>query len=124
MNLKYSPIYYSNHFHSIFLRCNRLVKYKGIPLYTKEAETADAYIEKTSHEIAKDHRVRVATSDGMEQLIVLGQGALRLSADSFHTEVMQAGEEIRETLRRLNRRERSDAVAEALRRAAENTGKK
>lgn len=68
--------------------------------------------------------MRVATSDGMEQLIVLGQGALRLSADSFHTEVMQAGEEIRETLRRLNRRERSDAVAEALRRAAENTGEK
>ena len=102
-----------------------IVAYNNIHVvYTKEAETADAYIEKTSHEIAKDHRVRVATSDGMEQLIVLGQGALRLSADSFHTEVMQAGEEIRETLRRLNRRERSDAVAEALRRAAENAGEK
>ena len=102
-----------------------IVAYNNIHVvYTREAETADAYIEKTSHEIAKDHRVRVATSDGMEQLIVLGQGALRLSADSFHTEVMQAGEEIRETLRRLNRRERSDAVAEALRRAAENTGEK
>ena len=101
-----------------------IVAYNNIHVvYTKEAETADAYIEKTSHEIAKDHRVRVATSDGMEQLIVLGQGALRLSADSFHTEVMQAGEEIRETLRRLNRRERSDAVAEALRRAGRATVK-
>lgn len=100
-----------------------IVAYNNIHVvYTKEAETADAYIEKTSHEIARNHRVRVATSDGMEQLIVLGQGALRLSADSFHTEVMQAGEEIRETLRRLNRRERSDTVAEALRRAAENAG--
>ena len=102
-----------------------IVAYNNIHVvYTKEAETADAYIEKTSHEIAKDHRVRVATSDGMEQLIVLGQGALRLSADSFHTEVMQAGEEIRETLRQLNRRGRSDAVAKALRRAAENAGEK
>ena len=72
-----------------------IVAYNNIHVvYTKEAETADAYIEKTSHEIARDHRVRVATSDGMEQLIVLGQGALRLSADSFHTEVMQAGDEI------------------------------
>ena len=95
-----------------------ILRYHNIfVVYTKEAETADAYIEKTSHEMAKNHRVRVATSDGLEQLIVLGQGALRLSADSFHTEVMQAGEEIRETLRRLNVHERSNVVAEALRKA-------
>ncbi len=98
-----------------------IVAYNNIHVvYTKEAETADAYIEKTSHEIAKNHRVRVATSDGLEQLIVLGQGALRLSAEGFHTEVMQAAAEIRETLRRLSVHERSDAVAEALRRAEEN----
>ncbi len=49
-------------------------------VYTKEAETADAYIEKTTYEIAREHRVRVVTSDGAEQLIILGHGALRLPA--------------------------------------------
>ena len=43
-------------------------------VYTKEAETADMYIEKTSHQLAKRHRVRVVTSDGLEQLIILGNG--------------------------------------------------
>ena len=56
-------------------------------VYTKEAETADAYIEKTTYELGKKHRVRVATSDGAEQLIILGHGALRLSASAFKAEV-------------------------------------
>ncbi|MEI3245766.1 MAG: NYN domain-containing protein [Lachnospiraceae bacterium] len=49
-------------------------------VYTKEAQTADAYIEKTSKELAGKHRVRVATSDGLEQVIVMGHGAIRVSA--------------------------------------------
>ncbi len=49
-------------------------------VYTKEAETADMYIEKTTHDIAKDHHVTVATSDGLEQIIVLGEGASRMSS--------------------------------------------
>ena len=64
-------------------------------VYTKEAETADMYIEKTSHKLAKNHRVRVVTSDGMEQLIILGNGALRVPSRSFLEEVREAEEEIR-----------------------------
>ncbi|MGN0163538.1 MAG: NYN domain-containing protein [Candidatus Ornithomonoglobus sp.] len=64
-------------------------------VYTKEAETADAYIEKVTHELAKKHRVRVATSDNLEQVIILGNGAVRVSADEFHKEVEDAEEEIR-----------------------------
>ena len=64
-------------------------------VYTKEAETADAYIEKVSHELVKKHKVRVVTSDALEQLIILGNGALRVSSREFYYEVTQAEEEIR-----------------------------
>lgn len=56
-------------------------------VYTKEAETADMYIEKVTHNISKDHRVRVATSDNLEQLIILGNGAFRISASEFQKEI-------------------------------------
>ena len=87
-------------------------------VYTKEAETADAYIEKTTYEIAREHRVRVVTSDGAEQLIILGHGALRLPAASFRREVEEAEGEISALLARHNRGERSRPVKEALERAA------
>ena len=62
--------------------------YHGIHVvYTREAETADMYIEKATHELSRHNRVRVATSDGLEQLIILGHGALRLSARAFREEV-------------------------------------
>lgn len=64
-------------------------------VYTKEAETADMYIEKTSHKLAKKHKVRVVTSDALEQLIILGNGALRVSSREFLFEIRQAEEEIR-----------------------------
>ena len=64
-------------------------------VYTKEAETADMFIEHVTHEIGKDRRVRVATSDGMEQIIILGHGALRVSARMFHEEVQDVEKEIR-----------------------------
>ena len=67
-------------------------------VYTKEAETADMYIERVTHELGKKHRVRVATSDGLEQIIILGHGALRVSADSFRQEVTQVEAAIREFL--------------------------
>ena len=63
-------------------------------VYTKEAETADTYIEKASYRLGKRHRVRVATSDYTVQLIILGNRATRISADSFRKEVEQAEEEI------------------------------
>ncbi len=56
-------------------------------VYTKEAETADMYIEKITKELVKKRKVRVATSDAVEQLIIMGQGALRVSADMFEQEV-------------------------------------
>lgn len=52
-------------------------------VYTKEAETADVYIQKTTHELAKDNIVTVATSDYLEQMIIWGDGALRMSAREF-----------------------------------------
>ena len=64
-------------------------------VYTKEAETADMYIEKVSHELGKDHRVRVATSDGAEQIIILGNGAYRVPASEFHDEVKAVEKAIR-----------------------------
>ncbi|MDE5670959.1 MAG: TetM/TetW/TetO/TetS family tetracycline resistance ribosomal protection protein [Eubacterium sp.] len=67
-------------------------------VYTKEAETADLYIEKVSHELAKKHRVRVVTSDALEQLIILGNGALRVSSREFLSEIEQAEEDIREII--------------------------
>jgi predicted RNA-binding protein with PIN domain len=65
-------------------------------VYTKEAETADQYIEKVSHKIGKKNNVRVATSDGLEQLIILGAGAVRISAREFLEEVKAAEEEMRQ----------------------------
>lgn len=66
-------------------------KHRNISVvYTKEAETADTYIERVSHELSKKHRVRVATSDGAEQMIILGGGALRIPAAAFHKEIRDA----------------------------------
>lgn len=67
-------------------------------VYTKEAETADSYIEKASHTLAKDYLVRVATSDSLEQMIILGAGALRISAPAFEKEVLSVEKSIRDFL--------------------------
>ncbi|MGN0675626.1 MAG: NYN domain-containing protein, partial [Oscillospiraceae bacterium] len=67
-------------------------------VYTKESETADSYIEKVSHELGKTHRVRVATSDGTEQIIILGNGAYRVSAAEFHSEVQSVEKAIRDLI--------------------------
>lgn len=67
-------------------------------VYTKEAETADMYIEKASYKLAKNNQVRVVTSDAVEQLIILGTGALRVSSREFQFEVQAAEEEIRQRI--------------------------
>ena len=73
-----------------------VVKYHNIHIvYTKEAETADQYIEKTVHAIGRKYGVTVATSDGLEQVIILGQGARRLSARGLREEIEAASTEIR-----------------------------
>ncbi len=75
-------------------------------VYTKEAETADSYIEKTTYDLSRNHRVRVATSDGLEQMIILGHGALRVPARAFQAEVEQAQGRISQFLAEHNRRGR------------------
>ena len=68
-------------------------------VYTKEAETADQYIEKTVHEIGRKYRVTVATSDQLEQVIILGQGGQRMSARELLEDVIKVSHQIRETAR-------------------------
>lgn len=64
-------------------------------VYTKEAETADNYIEKVVRRLPKHYRVRVATSDALEQLIIMGQGATRISARGLWEEIHQTEKKIR-----------------------------
>ena len=68
-------------------------------VYTKEAETADMYIEKVTKELGKKHRVRVATSDNVEQIIIFGSGAARVSANEFLSEVKSAEKAIMEIIK-------------------------
>lgn len=74
-----------------------VVRYHNIDVvYTKEAETADQYIEKVAHAMNRKYRVRVATSDGLEQLIIMGAGAVRVSAGELLEEVREAAKELRQ----------------------------
>ncbi len=72
-------------------------------VYTKEAETADMYIERATYDLSKRHQVRVATSDGMEQMIILGNGALRVPALAFEAEVREVERAIADYVRDYNR---------------------
>jgi len=71
-------------------------------VYTKEAETADAYIEKTSQELSKNNRVQVATSDALEQIIIMGSGALRVSASQLLADLKNAEKEIENLIKEVN----------------------
>lgn len=75
-------------------------------VYTKEAETADQYIEKVTHELGKKHNVTVATSDGLEQMIIWGQGARRLSANGLKEEIELAYSQIEEQLEMIKSKEK------------------
>ena len=95
-------------------------KYHNIHVvYTKEAETADAYIEKATYELGRQNRVRVATSDGPEQLIILGHGALRVSASSFREEVETVQGQISGVLEKNNQKVKTGNVRAALEKAQE-----
>lgn len=77
-----------------------VTKYHNIHvIYTKEAETADMFIEKTTKEIGKKHQVMVATSDALEQMIIMGHGAVKISAPAFLEEIERVNQLIREELR-------------------------
>ena len=78
-------------------RHREVEKYFNINIvYTNEAETADTYIERVTHELSKKYRVKVATSDGAEQLIIFGNGAGRISASEFHQKVKEAQKAMQE----------------------------
>ncbi|MBO4915431.1 MAG: TetM/TetW/TetO/TetS family tetracycline resistance ribosomal protection protein [Oscillospiraceae bacterium] len=77
-------------------------------VYTKEAQTADSYIERATYELRRERRIRVATSDNLEQLIILGHGAARISAVAFHAEVETASVEIASLVEQFNARSRSN----------------
>lgn len=99
-------------------------EYKGVKVvYTKENETADSYIEKTVHDLAGKARVYVATSDGPEQMMVLGSGALRVPSSELYAEVKKARIEIAEILRRNSIHAAQDkAVERAMKIAQEKAG--
>ena len=87
-------------------------------VYTKEAETADQYIEKFAHENGRKADVTVATSDGLEQIIIRGQGCSLLSARELREEIQRVSEEIRGAYmdkQTENRNYLMDAVAEETR---------
>lgn len=71
-------------------------------VYTKEAQTADAYIEKAAYELGKKHQVQVATSDGLEQMIILGSGAVRITAAAFIKEMEEVEREIGDIIRQIS----------------------
>jgi len=81
-------------------------------VYTKQAETADQYIEKTTYRLSNRRHVRVATSDGIEQLIILGHGAERISARLFQDEVNAVLGQIKSVIQDLSRRDRPTRLEE------------
>lgn len=77
----------------------KMLDYHNIHVvYTKEAETADQYIEKLAHRMGRDYQVTVATSDGLEQLIIRGQGCTLLSARDLYEEVRRVEQQIQELI--------------------------
>ena len=98
-----------------------MTKYHNIHVvYTRQAQTADSYIEKASYRLTGEGaRVRVATSDAAEQFIILGHGALRLSAQELKAEVERAQGEIAALLRRNNMSLPTQRMRDAFERAGE-----
>ena len=91
------------------------MQYNGIDVvYTKEAQTADQYIEKTVHEIGRKYDVTVATSDLLEQLIIWGEGARRMSARELQEEIEAVDIRIRETYERYNSKEKNRPFEDLL----------
>ncbi len=90
-------------------------------VYTKQAQTADSYIERLAHDLSSSYRVRVATGDSLEQISVLGSGALRMSADELRREIEASGDEIRRFLSKLSSGRGAVSVGRALADAVKKT---
>ncbi len=92
-----------------------ILQYHNIHVvYTKEAETADQYIEKVTNELGKKHNVTVATSDRLEQMIVWGQGAKRLSAKGLREDIEHINKEIKEKSESLDKQSNSNFLMDYL----------
>ncbi|MDE7274402.1 MAG: NYN domain-containing protein, partial [Lachnospiraceae bacterium] len=92
-----------------------VLKYHNIyVVYTREAETADQYIEKVTNQIGKKHDVTVATSDRLEQMIVWGQGAKRLSAKGLRDEIEQIDREIKEKSEDISKNQKSNFLLDNI----------
>ncbi len=83
-------------------------------IYTKEAETADTYIERTVQKIGRDNDVTVATSDAMEQMIIMGQGAKRLSANNLWEELQRLKKEAKEVYDKNMKKEKMNILGDYL----------
>ena len=86
-------------------------------VYTKEAETADQYIEKFAHENAKKYRVTVATSDGLEQIIIRGAGCGLISAREFEQEVKEKSAQLMDDYKQVQEKSKNylfDGVSEEM----------
>ena len=83
-------------------------------VYTKEAETADQYIEKVTNQLGKKFNVTVATSDRLEQMIVWGQGAKRLSANGLREEIDHINKEIKEKSQNLDKHSKNNSLSDHL----------
>ena len=90
-------------------------------VYTKQGQTADSYIERLAHDMGGTYRVRVATGDSLEQLSVLGSGALRMSAEELRCEIEASGDEIHSFLAKLSARKSGVNVGQALAEAVKKT---
>ena len=98
-----------------------VTKYHNIHVvYTKESQTADAYIEKATYQLGKENPVRVVTSDGAEQLIILGHGALRVPASAFREEVESVEGQIAGILRKNNQAPGGNRAVKAALEKAQN----
>lgn len=97
-----------------------IFRYHNIDVvYTKEAETADQYIEKVSHELARDYHVTVATSDRLEQMIIWGAGAKRMSAQGLLEEIEYARKDMQQLIEN-QRKEKMNPLQDALKKLEEN----
>ncbi len=88
-----------------------VIHYHNIDIvYTREAQTADQFIEAVSWQMAKDYQIRVATSDGLEQMIILAKGAARMSARELKHEIESANKDIRDTFDKIKDRKRNSLL--------------
>lgn len=106
--------------HKVKGNIGTIIEHNNIKVvYTKEAEIADSYIEKAVTALSKNYNVRVASSDALEQIIILGKGAIRVSARELEEEVRHTEKEIRKTVRQMKPVKNNDLMSNVDKETAE-----